>query len=268
MDACNYDAAAGCDDGSCTFAGCTDPTAINYDSAAGCDDGSCTYDSIEGCTDETACNYDATATLDDLSCVYPGCTDPTACNYDMTAGCEDGSCSYLVGEIAGPTSAVPGTETTYSFPCDAACEYEWIVLDNFGNPSTEALIVGTNNLCEVTIAWLDNFSGGTIQLNVSCTNGCSGGFSYPVSPNNIEASLSNPLSIYPNPTLHISTLEIPDSMIGGTMNIYNNVGSLISSAQLANRRMAIDASQWSAGVYTIVLSDSIHEAKRVQLIKE
>jgi hypothetical protein len=186
----------------------------------------------------------------------------------MTAGCEDGSCSYLVGEIAGPTSAVPGTETTYSFPCDAACEYEWIVLDNFGNPSTEALIVGSNNLCEVTIAWLDNFSGGTIQLNVSCTNGCSGGFSYSVSPNNIEASLSNPISIYPNPTLHISTLEIPDSMIGGTMNIYNNVGSLISSAQLANRRMAIDASQWSAGVYTIVLSDSIHEAKRVQLIKE
>jgi len=268
MDACNYDAAAGCDDGSCTFAGCTDPTALNYDSTAGCDDGSCEYAGIEGCTDATACNYNADATIDDLSCVYPGCTDPTACNYDLTAGCDNGSCTYLEGEISGPTSAVPGTETNYSFPCDAGCVYEWVVLDNFGNQSTEALVVGTNNTCEVTIAWLNNFSGGTVQLNVSCANGCSGVYTYSVSPNSIAFTLSNPISVYPNPTLHLSTLEVPESMLGGTMTIYNNVGSLISSGQLTNRRMAIDASQWSAGVYTIVLSDGIREAKRVQLIKE
>ena len=40
--ACNYDALATCDDGSClTTYGCTDSLAFNYDSLASCDDGSC-----------------------------------------------------------------------------------------------------------------------------------------------------------------------------------------------------------------------------------
>jgi hypothetical protein len=41
--ACNYNATATCDDGSCVFPGCTDPQAANYIPAAGCDDGSCFY---------------------------------------------------------------------------------------------------------------------------------------------------------------------------------------------------------------------------------
>ncbi|MDG1719333.1 MAG: hypothetical protein P8H17_05870 [Flavobacteriales bacterium] len=40
--ACNYNAVANTDDGSCTYPGCTDTLACNYDSLAGCDDGSCT----------------------------------------------------------------------------------------------------------------------------------------------------------------------------------------------------------------------------------
>jgi hypothetical protein len=40
--ACNYDATANFNDGSCIFPdGCTDPNAINYDTTAICDDGSC-----------------------------------------------------------------------------------------------------------------------------------------------------------------------------------------------------------------------------------
>ena len=50
-------------DGSGTFGqtaaeGCTDASACNYDSAAGIDDGSCEFDSCAGCTDALACNYD------------------------------------------------------------------------------------------------------------------------------------------------------------------------------------------------------------------
>lgn len=40
-DACNFNADANVDDGSCTYPGCTDPNAINFDPVAGCDDGSC-----------------------------------------------------------------------------------------------------------------------------------------------------------------------------------------------------------------------------------
>jgi hypothetical protein len=89
--ACNFNAAATQDDGSCTYPGCTDPTACNYNAAAGYDDGSCTP---SGCTDGAACNFDPAAQCDDGSCAYPGCDDPTACNYNAAAGCSDGSCTY------------------------------------------------------------------------------------------------------------------------------------------------------------------------------
>jgi hypothetical protein len=52
----------------CT-AGCMDATACNYDASAVFDDGSCDF-SCYGCTDSTAYNYDATVTVDDGSCLY------------------------------------------------------------------------------------------------------------------------------------------------------------------------------------------------------
>ena len=69
--ACNYDASANVDDGSClTTYGCTDPTQFNYDPAATCDDGSC-VPFTGGCTDSAAANYNPSANTDDGSCLYP-----------------------------------------------------------------------------------------------------------------------------------------------------------------------------------------------------
>ena len=188
--ACNYDAAATDDDGSCEFpldlygsanldcdgaclndsdgdsvcdedevAGCEDDTACNYNAEATDDDGSCTYpaadnldcdgaclndadgdgvcdeDEIDGCVDDTACNYSAAATEDDGSCTYAeanldcdgnclndadndqvcdenevdGCTDSGACNFDSNATDDDGSCEFT--SCAGCTDA-------------AACNYD------------------------------------------------------------------------------------------------------------------------------------------------
>ena len=86
--------------------GCTDPLACNYDAEATSDDGSCDFASCSGCTDPDACNYDPSATQDDGSCgdiddcgvcagdnsTCSGCTDPDACNFDETALFDDGSC--------------------------------------------------------------------------------------------------------------------------------------------------------------------------------
>jgi hypothetical protein len=47
INACNYDAAANTDDGSCTYPGCTDTLSCDYDATAGCDDGSCTYPCLD-----------------------------------------------------------------------------------------------------------------------------------------------------------------------------------------------------------------------------
>ena len=108
--------------------GCTDATACNYDADATLDDGSCDFD-CTGCTDPTSCNYDPTATQDDGSCAVnddcgvcggdnstcSGCTDSNACNYDATATVDDGSC-ILGGEdltLTLLTDNYPG-ETTWS----------------------------------------------------------------------------------------------------------------------------------------------------------
>ena len=101
--ACNYDAIATDDDGSCILPdGCTDASACNYDLTAQCDNGSCILP--DGCTDASACNYDLTAQCDNGSCATfdecgncggtdtAGCTDPAADNFDATADCDDSSC--------------------------------------------------------------------------------------------------------------------------------------------------------------------------------
>jgi hypothetical protein len=60
-----------CIGGVCPAAsGCTDETACNFNAEATEDDGSCEFTSCAGCMDAAACNYDAAATLDDGSCTY------------------------------------------------------------------------------------------------------------------------------------------------------------------------------------------------------
>jgi len=99
----------------CIVVGCTDDgnqgtspfpgfAACNYNATANVDDGTCEYTSCDGCQDDgtlatspfpgiAACDYDAAATIPaacDYSCI--GCTDTTACNYDSVATVDDGSC--------------------------------------------------------------------------------------------------------------------------------------------------------------------------------
>ena len=96
MSACNYDADAEVDDGSCDLPnGCGDPTAFNYDSTVTCSDPASCIAIVYGCTDPSALNYYGGANIDDGSCCYVlGCTDPLATNYDANACVGDGSCTY------------------------------------------------------------------------------------------------------------------------------------------------------------------------------
>ncbi len=141
--ACNYDANANCDDGSCTYSpcnpGCTDPCAANFDATADEDDGSCdSYDNtcnsdcslgdltewneatcsceitsivLQACTDPTADNYNALANCDDGSCTFTimGCTDPCSGNYDPAAELDDGNCEAYNNFCNSDCTAGPRT---------------------------------------------------------------------------------------------------------------------------------------------------------------
>ena len=117
--ACNYDADATDDDGSCFY------NDAGYDCDGNCladtdGDGICDEFEVAGCSDDAACNYNADATDDDGSCTYAdtgydcdgncivdtdgdgicdefevaGCSDEAACNYNADATDDDGSCTY------------------------------------------------------------------------------------------------------------------------------------------------------------------------------
>lgn len=130
--ACNYDAAANVDDGSCQLPdGCTDVTACNYDPSAQCDDNTCEFTSCLGCTNPVACNYDDTATQDDGSCLDDlGCTDMGACNYNETANCDDGSCEFT--SCLGCTDPLACEYNPASLIDDGSCQtYPGDVCDDF-----------------------------------------------------------------------------------------------------------------------------------------
>ena len=97
-----------------TCGGCTDPAACNYDASAVFDDGSClTNDecgvcggdnsSCSGCTHENATNYDSTATIEDGSCLYSqDAYDAGIAGVDITV---DNQAAYDAG--AASVSAPP-----------------------------------------------------------------------------------------------------------------------------------------------------------------
>ena len=147
--ACNYDAGATANDGSCFYAD------GGYDCFGEClgdldADGVCDANEYNGCTDPSACNYDplvdAVNGATD-SCLYPldlfgavhfdcagdclndadsdgvcdedeqeGCTYATACNYDSAATEEDGSCQF-----AEPWKDCSG-ECWFDFNGDGVCD--------------------------------------------------------------------------------------------------------------------------------------------------
>jgi uncharacterized surface protein with fasciclin (FAS1) repeats len=72
IEACNYDAAATVDNGTCVFPGepCDDANDNTIDDVVGAD---CVCaGALLGCTDMIACNYDVNASVDNGSCQFPG----------------------------------------------------------------------------------------------------------------------------------------------------------------------------------------------------
>ena len=86
--------------------GCTDDTACNFDANALNDDGTCDF-SCYGCTDPTACNYDADATINDNSCIAPNPIFGCDCSLDgtqsATISAEESSAALELDAIGNPS---------------------------------------------------------------------------------------------------------------------------------------------------------------------
>jgi gliding motility-associated-like protein len=153
----------------CSTYGCTNAVACNYDANAACDDGSCI---LPGCTDPIACNFDLNAPCDDGSCTYGGCTDPIACNFNPLAGSDDGTCNYFsMGDITHnfipcPDTTCTGSEVMYSVTGNQSSTYEWHVTGG------GLLTTDLTNDCE--IIWGDIPGTYTITVQETTERGCVG----------------------------------------------------------------------------------------------
>ena len=175
-EACNYDAGACGDNGSCDVPflgcqecvdgvstpidsngdgindcdevpGCTDPIACNYDEAANTSDGSCEYaDDFYECDGETCINdTDGDGVCDELE--IAGCQDEVACNYAADATDDDGSCSVPdldCQECVDGTATDIDTDGDGVRDCEevAGCQDETAC--NYNELATDAAVSGLN----------------------------------------------------------------------------------------------------------------------------
>jgi hypothetical protein len=136
-EACNYNADATEDDGSCE----DDCDTCNYDDEGNFVDmtngdadenGTCDDSEIPGCTDVTACNYNENATQDNNSCVgVVSCTIPnnfnTNLNYDAAVDCEDNS----ICEAFYQGCMDDGDQDWSPNPGVQACNYDTLANTNY-----------------------------------------------------------------------------------------------------------------------------------------
>jgi hypothetical protein len=201
-EACNYNASATEDNGSCIVptgcdtcsggalvdgdadndgvcnanevVGCQMPGACNFNPLA-TDAGTCDFFSCLGCTDVNACNFNPSAIYNNGTCNYTtcaGCTNPAACNYSPTATINSGGCILPTGcDTCAAGSLVDG-DADNDGVCNAnevagcliptACNYNPAATDNGGGCEFTSCVGCTNPAA-------CNFdAAATIANNASC----------------------------------------------------------------------------------------------------
>jgi hypothetical protein len=120
------------------YGGCTDTSACNYNALAQFDDGTCSFDCI-GCNDPDACNYDADATeVCSDCCVYINL--PEECDCDGNVFDECGVCDGLGPDECGCDEAIKQATRADGTRADVFC-------DCFGNVNDDCDVCGGTNAC-------------------------------------------------------------------------------------------------------------------------
>ena len=115
--ACNYDATANLDDGSCLYAGCIDLTGVNTTYAICADTGLEMTTPAQAPTADCLCIPGGTNTGCCNFCIY-GCQDVNAVNYDGAATCDCDGTYMGCTTTSNPACTGPGT--------GECCEYYWV----------------------------------------------------------------------------------------------------------------------------------------------
>ena len=177
--------------------GCTEEGACNYDATATDNDGSCEYETCGGCTDNTACNYDSAALIDNGTCCFDNCvTVNLSDSFGDGWNGADYTLSTTDGTVLGSGTIEAGNAASDTYCLSDGCyiievtegtfpgEISWSIsgafggLVNGGAGETVTFNVGSGDACVVgcDIACACNYNPNTNISDVaSCVfDGCSG----------------------------------------------------------------------------------------------
>lgn len=249
-------------------AGCTDAEACNYNAEASTDDGSCVYgdgptagfevtDAL--CADGTGLLSLDSASIDlyaagvtflvgEIELVY-GALDLAAGSYTLTAtdslGCSSDSAFVVEApeaieiQITVTDDPGDGTGSAQIYPVGGSGPITWTVLDVIGMPAD-----------------LNALSAGTYTVTAVDDNGCTATATFVVGTDNVSELALLQGSVFPVPVKDVLNVQLSTALTSdASVQISDMQGRVVATATMrAGTQMhAIDASSWTKGAYIVQL---------------
>ena len=201
--ACNYDATANQDNGTCSYAcyGCMDNTYTEYNASysvsSTATNGTTQNGVMTGCTMNDCDSNPVSIGCACANTAYYGCTDNTAQNYDPNANVDDGSCwfcsygctdsSLTWDATANAGSTVAATNYNASYTCDDGnCTYTCSTV----NAGTSAIGYHAGGVLNIEVDHSDissNITGATLTTTITAGVGAGSN----AGPQTIESNWTN-----------------------------------------------------------------------------
>ncbi len=78
----------------------------------------------------------------------------------------------------------------------------------------------------------------------------------------VNEKTKNSISVYPNPIAEISTVQVPENLLGKYFHVYTTSGELVLCGKLNGRSHPINWEELAPGVYILCV-----ENERIMLVK-
>jgi len=281
-DACNYDATATIDDGSCVFdcLGCTDDTATNYDSSATTENGSCCFLITTATATDALCNGGQGS----ISVEYTGSSGQLAVylNEQVMDGNEAivyvGSYSVSVSEI-NPEGyeCSSSVEVTVSEPDAITIEASASDASVLGLGVATADVDGGTG--DVVITWADSegnevdpdaLEEGEYTVTATDENGCFAFATFSVLWDSINYIHAVEFNIFPNPSTGLVSINSSMNLSDATVNVLDGSGRLVYTQETSNLNNStlLNLEHLEAGAYFISIETSYgNVVKQIQIIR-
>jgi len=281
-DACNYDATATIDNGSCLFdcLGCTDDTATNYDSSATTENGSCCFLIVAATATDALCNGGQGS----ISVEYTGSSGQLAVylNEQVMDGNEAivyvGSYSVSVSEI-NPEGyeCSSSVEVTVSEPDAITIEASASDASVLGLGVATADVDGGTG--DVVITWADSegnevdpdaLEEGEYTVTATDENGCFAFATFSVLWDSINYIHAVEFNIFPNPSTGLVSINSSMNLSDATVNVLDGSGRLVYTQETSNLNNStlLNLEHLEAGAYFISIETSYgNVVKQIQIIR-